>query len=136
MPTSQVLLQWTGQGLYFRGGAPDRPQASVDGDSKRAASPVDMLLLSLAGCMGADVVDILGKSRVELDGLEIEVVGERAEEHPRRLSGLRIVFRLTGPASTDKAKVQRAVDLSRDKYCTVLHSLRLDLDLEIEIEVT
>ncbi len=135
MPTSQVRLQWTGQGLQFRGGAPDRPQASVDGDSKAAPSPVDMLLLSLAGCMGTDVVLILEKSRVELDSLEVEVVAQRAEEHPRRLSGLRLVFRLIGPSETDKTKVQRAVDLSRDTYCSVLHSLRSDLDLEIEIEV-
>lgn len=135
MPTSQVLLQWTGEGFHFRGGAPDRPQASVDGDSRVAPSPVDMLLMSLAGCMGTDVVLILEKSRVELDSLEVEVVGERVEEDPRRLSGLRIVFRLTGPSSTDRAKVQRAVDLSRDTYCSVLHSLRSDLDLEIEIEI-
>ena len=136
MPTSRVQLQWTGQGLHFHGGAPDRPQAMVDGHSKLAASPVDTLLLAVAGCMGADVVDILAKSRVQLDSLRIEVVGERAEEHPRRLTGLQIVFRLVGPAPTDGAKVQRAIDLSRDKYCSVLHSLRSDLDLEIKIEAT
>ena len=92
------------------------------------------MLLGLAGCMGSDVVHILEKSRVPLEELEVEVVGERAENHPRRLEGLRIMIRLSGPAPSDDAKVKRAVDLSRDTYCSVLHSLRPDLDLTIEIE--
>jgi putative redox protein len=107
----------------------------MDGNSKTAISPVDSLVLSIAGCMGSDVVHILEKSRVDLTGLEIEAEAPRAEENPRRLIGLRMTFRLEGPTAEDRAKVERAVELSRTTYCSVLHTLDPNLDATFEIEM-
>lgn len=141
----RVRLRWTGDGMVFRGGplSPSEnggpgvsiapPETVVDGDSVAGPSPMDHLLLGLAGCMAVDVRMILEKSRVPLEAMEIEVEGERAPDPPRRYVRVRLVYRLQGPGPEDEAKVQRAVDLSRDKYCSVLHSLRPDLDLSIEV---
>ena len=84
--------------------------------------------------MAIDVQMILEKGRVPLESLELTVEGQRREEPPRYFEDARMVFRLRGPATGDAAKVQRAIDLSRDKYCSVLHTLRPDLSLGIELE--
>lgn len=134
----RIRLRWTGEGLVFRGGAPPppgeaRPEVVVDGDSAAGPSPMDHLLLGLAGCMAVDVRLILEKSRVPLRSLEVEVEGERAAEPPRRFIRLALVYRVEGPGEEDQAKLERAVALSRDKYCSVLHSLRPDIELAIDI---
>jgi putative redox protein len=95
---------------------------------------MDTLLLALAGCMMADIQSILEKSRVPLDRLEATVVGERADEFPRRYTGIEMVFRLSGPGTEDAAKVERAVALSRDTYCSVMHTLRQDVEIDIRVE--
>lgn len=137
-PIKRVRLRWTGEGDVFRGGpvAPEgetRPESVIDGGSAAGPSPMDHLLLGLAGCMAVDVRMILGKSRVPLEALEVEVEGERAPEPPRRFVRLRLVYRVKGPREEDQAKLERAVALSREKYCSVLHSLRPDIDLAIDI---
>lgn len=134
MSSSEVLLRWTGEDLVFRGSADGGPEVVVDSDNLAGPSPMRLLLLSLAGCMAIDVVMILQKSRVPLESLEVEVAGDRAEDPPRKFEAVRLTYRVSGPGPDDGAKLQRAVDLSRDKYCSVLHSLRPDLDLDIGIQ--
>jgi len=85
--------------------------------------------------MGADVLDILKKSRVPVGRLEVDVVGTRAPTPPRRFVTVDMTFRLSGPSETDRPKVERALDLSRETYCSVLHSLRPDLELSFEIRM-
>lgn len=133
MADSVVRLDWTGEGLRFEGGAPGGPQVQVDSDGKAGPSPMQSLLLSLAGCMGVDVVMILEKSRVPVESLAVEVEGDRRAEPPRRFTAIRMTYHITGPGPDDRNKVQRAVDLSRDRYCSVLHSLRTDLDIQVRI---
>lgn len=129
-----VTLRWSGQGDLFHGlGAADL-EIPLDGDSERGPSPTEALLMSLAACMGVDVRMILEKSRVPLETLEVEVEGERAPEPPRRFTRILLIYRLRGPSEEDEPKLQRAIDLSRDKYCSVLHTLREDLELEIVVE--
>jgi putative redox protein len=95
---------------------------------------MDALLLGVAACMGIDVVMILQKGRVPLTSLEVDVEGDRAEEVPRRFTAIRILYRIGGLEAGHRERAQRAVDLSRDKYCSVLHSLRPDVDLDIRID--
>jgi putative redox protein len=134
MSSSKVGLRWTGQGLAFVGGAEGGPQITLESGGGAGPSPTQLLLMSVAGCMGVDVVMILEKSRVPLESLEVEVEGDRVEDPPRRFKAVRITYRVKGPADEDQAKLERAVDLSRHKYCSVLHTLRPDLDLDIRIE--
>lgn len=134
MSSSEVTLRWTGEGLVFAGGTAEGPQVVLDSDGKAGPSPTQALMLSLAGCMGVDLVMILEKSRVPVEALDVVVSGERRETPPRYFEAVRLTYRVRGPSDADQAKLDRAVELSRDKYCSVLHTLRPDLDLEILIE--
>ena len=131
-PPLTVELEWQG-GLRFRGRAGDR-ELRLDGDSAAAASPVEALALALAGCMGSDVVYILLKGRVELKGLSARLVAERAPEEPRRLVRVDLRFAVGGAVPADK--VERAIMLSREKYCSVWHSLRPDIAFTTSYEVS
>jgi len=127
----QVRLSWAGEGLVFRGGADGGPQITIDSNAQEGPSPTHTLLMALAGCMAVDVKMILEKSRVPVEAIEVEAVGVRAESAPRRFLSITLTYDVRGPAKGDDKKVQRALDLSRDKYCSVLHSL--DPGIEIEI---
>lgn len=129
----KVHLRWEDAGLAFRGGGDGTPEMVIDGDSVKGPSPMDALLLSLAGCMAADVIHILQKSRVPLEMMEVSVEGIRAATHPRRFEEITLVYQLEGPDAEDRGKVERAVELSRNTYCSVLNSLRPDIDVAIEI---
>jgi putative redox protein len=89
-------------------------------------------LLAAAGCSGSDVVSILAKMRVDLRRCEVEVRGVRRDEEPRRYVAIRFRFTLAG-AGLDRAKAERAVDLSLEKYCSVIHSLAPDIAVDREI---
>ena len=119
--------------MAYTGAGETGPDLVLDGKSGAGQGPMDALLLSLAGCMALDVQAILERSRVPLTGLEVEVEGERAQVHPRRYTTIRLVYRLEGPGEEDQRKVDRAVELSEEKYCSVLHSLRTDINFEIEV---
>lgn len=95
---------------------------------------MDTLLLALAGCMAVDVQVILERSRVPFGALTVDVEGERAPEHPKRYTRIRLIYRVEGPREEHRAKLERAVDLSREKFCSVLHSLRPDIEIDIEIQ--
>jgi putative redox protein len=133
MSSSRVSLRWT-EALTFQGGAEGGPEITVASGGGEGPSPTQLLMLSLAGCMGVDMVMILEKSRVKLEQLEVVVVGERRAEPPRRFVAMRLTFRIRGPSERHSRKVQRALDLSRDKYCSVLHTLDPDLHLDFAIE--
>ncbi|MDV3104533.1 OsmC family protein [Thermococcus waiotapuensis] len=86
-------------------------------------SPMKLLLLSIAGCTAYDVVMILQKMREPLKGLEVEISGERREEHPRIYSRIHIHYRIYGNVEEEKAK--RAIELSQDKYCSASAHMKL-----------
>lgn len=131
----RVTLRWTGEGLSFRGAGASGAEVLLDGDGQGGPSPTESLLMSLAACMAIDLKVILEKGRVPVEDLRASVEGVRADDHPRRFTGVHLRFELTGPRDEDRDKVRRALDLSRDKYCSVLHTLRPDLDLEMETEL-
>ena len=123
--TKRVVLRWE-EGLRFVGGSPDGPRTTIDGDNAAAPGPMLMLLLAAASCSASDVVLILQKMRVQLRELRIEVAGQRREEEPRRYTSIHFDYHLGGEG-LDQAKATRAVDLSVEKYCSVIHSLRPDI---------
>jgi putative redox protein len=131
--TKRITVDWEG-GTLFRGGEPGGPTSLVDTDNGRAPGPMLPLLLAAASCTGADVVSILEKMRVGLTGLSIGVAGVRREEVPRRYASIRFSFRLRGTA-LDESKARRAIDLSLQKYCSVVHSLAPDIAVEYDLEL-
>jgi len=95
----------------------------TDGSAKLGQSPIEMLLTALAGCTGADVSDILRKKRQDVTRLEVRVTGERSETHPRVYTNVEILFVVTGRDIQPEA-VRRAIELSREKYCSVTAMFR------------
>ena len=91
------------------------------------------LAISLAGCMAIDLVDIINKGRHELTSVEALIEGERADTPPRYFTRIDLKYLVRGnvPAHV----VERAIALSRDKYCSVWHSLRRDITLTTSFEV-
>jgi putative redox protein len=131
-PRLSLDLVWEGD-LRFRGRS-DGVEVGLDSDGRQAPSPVQALAFALAGCMAIDVVHILRKGRLELRGLRAELQAERAPRDPKRLVRVRLHFRVSGDVPPEK--VERAIALSRETYCSVWHSLRPDLDFTTTFEVT
>ena len=96
-----------------------------DWDGTEALSPVQTLALALAGCMASDVVTILQKGRLPLRGLRAVLAAERAASEPRRFLSVDLRFDIVGDVPADR--VERAIALSRDRYCSVWHSMRQDI---------
>src|SRR5436309_10269618 len=130
-PTT-IELTWD-HDLVFHGRS-DNARIVVDSAGGAGPSPVQTLAFALAGCMGMDVVHILRKGRLDLRGLKISLVAERAQQEPHRVTAVTIDFAVTG--NVPDAQVQRAIDLSRDKYCSVWHSMRQDIPLQTTFAVT
>ncbi len=128
-----VRIRWTGRDKVFEGRCGTASPILLDGDSVEGPSPTEALLMSLAACMAIDINVILEKSRVPVEDLVVDVSGIRAPEPPRRFLSLRIGVEVTGAAERDLPKLERAAQLSRDKYCSVFHTLRSDLDVEISV---
>jgi len=105
----------------------------LDSAGQAGPSPVQALAFALAGCMGMDVVHVLKKGRHDLRGLRIALTAERAQDDPHRITAVSIDLTVTGPVPKDQ--IQRAIDLSHDKYCSVWHSMRQDIRFEARFSV-
>jgi putative redox protein len=130
--STHVIFRWTGN-LAFDLQAGDHTIVT-DGDGVAGISPVQLLGAALGGCMGTDVALILGRGRQPLKALEVTLDATRAKADPRRFVSVHIHFAVQG--AVDPAQLDRAIRLSRDKYCSVWHSLRQDIPLEITTSIS
>ena len=128
----EIQTTWIEENRFSARTGDDR-QLKMDGDSKQDYSPTELLLSSLAGCMAIDVVMILKKMRVDLQGLTVHAEGRRRSQPPRYFEEIILRFRVKGDVA--RAKIERAVRLSLDTYCSVFHTLRQDLELRHEVEI-
>jgi putative redox protein len=87
------------------------------GGDDRGPSPMEMLLIALAGCAGRTVLDILLKKREPVHGLEVSVTGRRAETHPKVYTHIEMSFRVAGDVRRES--IERAIELAETKYCPV-----------------
>jgi putative redox protein len=105
------------------------PEVGGDDDGFR---PMELLAIGLAGCTAMDVISILHKKKQEVAGFEVQVHAERASEHPRVFTRIIIEYIVTG-SSVDRAAVERAVQLSSEKYCPAQAMFAKILPLELKI---
>jgi putative redox protein len=105
----------------------------IDSNGHAGPSPMQTLAMSLAGCMAIDVVDIVKKGRHDLRALHVTFTGLRAAEPPRRFEEITLHYVIEG--NVPEAAVERAIALSREKYCSVWHSLRQDIKLTVTHEI-
>ncbi len=104
------------------------------GGRDRGPRPKPLLLASLAGCTAMDVISILDKMRVKLDAFNVEVIAEQTEEHPKVYSQIKLLYKFKGK-DLPMDKLQKAVDLSQERYCGVSAMLRKASELTFEIIV-
>jgi putative redox protein len=130
-PPTVVELQWD-HDLVFSGKS-GAISLVLDSGSIAGPSPMQALGFGLAACMAMDVVHVITKGRFKILGLRADLVGQRASEEPRRFTAITLHFTITGDVPADK--VERAIELSREKYCSVWHSMRHDIDLKVTYRV-
>lgn len=131
--TSPVELSVEWRGDQRMEGRVGEVGMTLDGSGQAGPSPVQAVAFGLASCMAIDLVHILTKGRLEVKALKARLRGERAGDDPRRFLRFELHFAVRGEIPADK--VERALGLSRDKYCSVWQSLRQDIALETTFDV-
>ena len=130
-PPIVVDLTWQG-GMRFAARSEDA-RFVLDGPGNTSPTPVQALAGSLAACMGIDVVQILTKGRHPLQALQAQMVGDRRGEDPKRFTRMRLHYMISGNVPAEA--VERAIALSRERYCSVWHSLGQDIAFETSFEI-
>ncbi len=106
---------------------------SVGGENL-GARPKPFMLAALGGCTGMDVVSILKKMRVELDGFNVKVEGDLTEEHPKQYYKMHVIYEFTGK-NLPLEKLQKAVNLSEERYCGVSAVYKKVMEVTSEIKI-
>lgn len=101
---------------------------------KLGSSPMELLLISLAGCTAMDVISILQKKRQAVTDFQVQVEGDRADDHPKIYTHLRVHYVVRGRDISPEA-VERAIALSTDKYCSVSAMLNKAAVMEHSYEI-
>ncbi len=104
------------------------------GGTDQGPRPKPLMLVALAGCTGMDVVSVLKKMRVEIDGFSILVEGDLTEEPPKHYHRMKVVYEFSGK-DLPMEKLKKAVDMSREKYCGVSYVYRQLMDVDYDIRI-
>jgi len=136
--SAKVEIKWT-EDMSFEANV-NGHKIIIDADEKvggkdRGPRPKPMMLLALGGCTGMDVVSILKKMRVELDGFHVDVEATMTDEHPKYYDHFTITYTFKGK-DLPMAKLEKAVNLSQERYCGVSEMLRKSSTIEHKIVVT
>lgn len=131
----KITTNWKGNMLFDS----DNPSGhhvmmdtDVEGQEREGLSPKALMLSSLAGCSGLDVVSVLEKMKVEVDDYKMVVEGQLTDEHPKIYHTVTIDYHFTGK-DLNESKIRKAVDLSAEKYCGVMEMFRQFADVKINI---
>lgn len=134
----EARVKWI-EGLQFVANTPSNHAILLDaaeagGGKDSAVRPKELLMCAVAGCTGMDVISILGKMKVKVDSFELHVVADESEEHPKYYEKIRITY-LFGGKDIPEDKVRKAVELSSEKYCGVMETLRVPVEITNEIKI-
>lgn len=105
------------------------------GGENRGPRPKPLMMVALAGCTGMDVVSILKKMRVEVEAFNVVVEGDLTEEHPKQFSQMRVVYEFKGK-NLPMDKLEKAVNLSEERYCGVSAMLKKAIGITTQISIT
>lgn len=134
---SSINVNWTG-GMSFASEI-DGHKIQVDatkefGGEGKGPRPKPLMMLALAGCSGMDVVSILEKMRVKVDDFNIKIDGDITEEHPKHFTKMHIIYEFKGE-NLPMDKLEKAVNLSQDRYCGVNANYKKAMEISYEIVV-
>ncbi|MEZ5344288.1 MAG: OsmC family protein [Pyrinomonadaceae bacterium] len=121
---------------FFIGTTPSGHSQTIDakGDRKSAATPMELLLIAVAGCTAVDVISILQKKRQDVTDYRVEITGTRREEYPRGFIGFHVHHIVYGRSVSEKA-VADAIELSDTKYCSVAYTVRPTAVITTDYEI-
>jgi len=122
-------LTWD-KDLIFLGRTPRGFELDFDAEAQWGCIPTESLLLSIAGCLAIDVVSFITKMKAKITKFRIDIAGERNPTPPQYYTKVDMVIHIAGEHITPK-KLDRAISLSQEKYCSVYHSLRKDLKVNV-----
>ncbi|MEM8998694.1 MAG: OsmC family protein [Bacteroidota bacterium] len=133
--TNHVTTKWLGN-MAFESNNPSGLDFTIDaspgdGGSGAGLRPKALMLSSLAGCSGLDVASLFKKMKLAVDEFHIETIANLTDEHPKYYDSVRIEYHFHGP-NLNEDKLQKAVDLSVEKYCGVMEMFRRFAELEIK----
>jgi len=130
--TIRAKLEWK-ESMQFIGQAGEGPSVFIDSNEGRTGpSPMEMVLMGVAGCTAMDVIYIMKKRRADVTGFRVNITGERAENHPKRYTRILIEYLIEGKGITPK-DVERAIKLSTTKYCSAMASLNAQVETSYRI---
>lgn len=134
----QAKVTWRGD-MEFEGTADSGHTLTLDaapevGGADKGFRPMELMALSLAGCTAMDVISILRKKRQEVTGFEVQVHAERAKEHPHVFTDIQVTYVVRG-RNIDPAAVERAIQLSEEKYCPAQAMLRKAAPIALKYEI-
>ena len=104
------------------------------GGHNLASRPMEVLLMGMGGCTAIDVVSMLKKQRQDIEGVEVSLVAERAEDHPKVYTSVKLIYTVRG-RKLNKALVERAVSLSDEKYCSATAMVKKSAAVTYEVVV-
>lgn len=128
-PPSKVTVRWDGDERFDASVSGKSETIRIDGTRDAGPSPVDTLLGALASCTGVDVTQILAKRRTPVEGMTIQVTGERATAVPARVTKVLLEYRIRG-AGIERVHAERAIELAVTKYCSVRDTLDPQMPIE------
>ncbi len=133
--TNHITTKWLGN-MAFESTNPSGQNLKIDiakedGGDSSGYRPKALMLSGLAGCSGLDVASLMKKMKLEVDEFTIETIANLTDEHPKYYDKVAIEFHFHG-ANLEEKKLQRAVDLSVEKYCGVMEMFRQFAELEIK----
>ncbi len=129
----KASARWV-EGLAFETETGSGHKGVIDGSVKRGPSPMELLLVGVAGCTGIDVVDILKKKREAVTGVEVKVEGVRADTYPMVYTEIDILYIVRGKDVSPKA-VEDAIALSEEKYCSASIMMRKTANIKSHYEI-
>ena len=131
---NHVVVRWDGDHRFDASRLGSEKAIRIDADALTGPGPVDTLLCALASCTGVDVVDILEKRRTPVQGMTVEVSGDRANAVTARLTKVHLTYKLRG-AGIERVHAERAIELAVTKYCSVRDSLAPVLPVTWSLEL-
>lgn len=108
--------------------------APKHGGENAGFRPMQLMALSIAGCTAMDVLSLLRKMRQDFTDLDVRVEAKRAEEHPKVFTNVAVIYTVRG-RNLDEPKVNRAVELSQDKYCSAIGTVRGVAEINAHVEI-
>ncbi len=120
--------------LIFNGRTQRGYEVEYDAGLQWGCAPTETLIMSLAGCLAIDVVFFLRKMRAEIKTFKIDFEGERNLTPPQYYKSIDMTITISGSGITPK-KIERAISLSQEKYCSVQHTLRSDLEVNVNYKI-